>query len=68
MALRTRGFRVSLIGALGTAGLLGVIRAKAKKPRRRTVAELERMTDAEFVAFVNTLGMKPATTAGVVPD
>ena len=63
--LRAIGARVPVIGALGVAGVIGIVKARGKRKRRPTGDQLRRMSDADFSAFIRASGIKTVTTAGI---
>lgn len=51
-------------GLLGLTGMIGMLGLRNRK-RRPSAADLMRMSDEEFAAFVSASGIKTVTTAGL---
>ena len=63
--LRARVTRLPVIGALVGVGIVSVLRRR--RHRRPTGAKLMAMDDPGFAAFIESAGLKTATTAGLDP-
>jgi hypothetical protein len=63
--LRGARRRIPIVGGLiGLTGLIGFLRMRSRHPRP-TGAELLRMSDAEFAAFIQSSGLRTVATAGL---
>jgi hypothetical protein len=62
--------RVPIVGSLiGLSGLLGLLHVRSRLKRHRpTGAELMKMSDADFAAFVRASGVKTVSTADLASD
>jgi hypothetical protein len=67
--LRARGLRVQALGGLlALTGILGLRRLSRRgRHRRPTGADLMRMNEADFSAFVAASGIETVTSAGLTP-
>ena len=64
--LRARALLVQALGLLVVLGILGMSSLVQRGRRGRpTGAELMRMTDADFGAFVDAAGIQTVTSAGL---
>jgi hypothetical protein len=56
-----------LLAIVGIAGLIGFGRAFNRRDRRPTSDDLLNMSDTDFAVFVDSVGLKTVTSAGLLP-